>query len=202
MNVNPTDKVLHLSFDDVAFARADVFAGQFNKREVSNKLYKPLSADNAVLPFKDKEFDMVYSSNVLAYVASPEKVFTEIRRICKRAYIKERSVFAEMIFGWPQTRWLIDIENSEFVIKAKNPMLVGRFGPLFHGFYQNDPSFFEACKQNIGLLNVAVDWFDSDSEIDGKISLRPCSAEYVDESRFVLGKISDKIDVRHMIQNK
>jgi SAM-dependent methyltransferase len=196
MNVNPTDKVLHLSFDDEAYGRADAFCGNFNKRAVANKLYKPLTVDATVLPFKDKEFDFAMCTNVLAYVASPEKILAEIKRVCKKAHIKERSVFAEMIFGWEQTKWLIDIENFEFVIKSKNPSLVGRFGPLFHGLYANDPNFHELHRQNQGLFNIACDWYDTDADIGGKTVLRPTQTEYFDDYRAVLGKISEKIDVR------
>jgi SAM-dependent methyltransferase len=198
MNVNPTDKVLHLSFDDEAYGRADAFCGNFNKRAVANKLYKPLTVEATVLPFKDKEFDFAMCTNVLAYVVSPEKILAEIKRVCKKAHIKEHSVFAETIFGWEQTKWVVDVENLELIIKAKNPQVCGRFGPLFHALYANDPNFHESCRQNPGLLNVSVDWYDSDPEVSGKTSFRPCQTDYLDDGRLVIGKISDKIDVRHL----
>jgi len=162
MDVMPTDHVLHLSFDDVAYGRADVFCGMFNKRQVANKTYKPIDYSTAKLPFKDKTFDFVYSTNVLAYSHQPENMFEEIKRIAKKAHFRERSEFAEMIFGWNETRWIIDVEDMQLVIKSKNSLKFSRFGPFFHGLYANDPVFFDYCSQNPGLMNISVDWYQED----------------------------------------
>jgi ubiquinone/menaquinone biosynthesis C-methylase UbiE len=166
MQVNPTDHVLHLSFDDEAYGRADIFCGMFNKRQVANKTYKPIDYSTSKLPFKDKTFDFVYSTNILAYAHQPESMFEEIKRVAKRAHIKERSEFAEMIFGWEQTRWIIDVEDKNLIIKSKNQLKISRFGPFFHHLYATDPVFFDYCSQNPGLFNVAVDWDESDDIVD------------------------------------
>lgn len=166
MQVNPTDHVLHLSFDDEAYGRADIFCGMFNKRQVANKTYKPIDYSTSKLPFKDKTFDFVYSTNILAYAHQPEAMFEEIKRIAKRAHIKERSEFAEMIFGWDQTRWIIDVENKHLIIKSKNQLKISRFGPFFHHLYATDPVFFDYCSQNPGLFNVAVDWDETDDIVE------------------------------------
>ncbi len=162
MNINPTDSVLHFSFDDEPFGRADQFCGTFNKRQVSNKIYKPLEFTVLRLPFKDKQFDVVYATNVLAYSLHPNKLFDEIKRIGRRCHLKERSEFAEMIFGWENTKWITDVENKNLIIKNKNPIKCGRFGPLFHHLYATDPTFHDYCSQNPGLLSVGVDWHEED----------------------------------------
>lgn len=166
MHINPTDNVLHFSFDDEAFGRADVFCGMFNKRQVANKTFKPIDYSSSTLPFKDKTFDVVYATNVLAYSHQPEKILNEIKRIGKKAHLKERSEFAEMIFGWDNTRWIIDVENKNFIIKSKNPLKIGKFGPLFHHMYATDPVFNDYVSQNPGLFSVAVDWFQEDDIIE------------------------------------
>ena len=162
MQVNPTDHVLHLSFDDEAYGRADIFCGMFNKRQVANKTYKPIDYSTTKLPFKDKTFDFVYSTNILAYTHQPEAMLEEIKRISKRAHLRERSEFAEMIFGWETTKWIIDVENKDLIVKSKNPLKISKFGPFFHHLYATDPIFFDYISQNPGLFNVAVDWEESD----------------------------------------
>ena len=166
MNVQPTDHVLHLSFEDEAYGRADVFCGMFNKRQVANKTYKPIDYSATKLPFKDKTFDMVYSTNILAYAHQPEALLEEIKRIGRKAHIRERSEFAEMIFGWDNTRWIVDVENSQLIIKSKNELKFGRFGPFFHHLYREDPTFFDYCTQNPGLMSVAVDWDEIDDTVE------------------------------------
>jgi hypothetical protein len=166
MQVNPTDHVLHLSFDDEAYGRADIFCGMFNKRQVANKTYKPIDYSTTKLPFKDKTFDFVYCTNVLAYTHQPESMLDEIKRVAHRAHIRERSEFAEVIFGWDKTRWIIDVENRELIIKSKNALKISRFGPFFHHLYATDPVFFDYCSQNPGLFNVAVDWDEVDDIVE------------------------------------
>jgi SAM-dependent methyltransferase len=249
MNINPTDHVLHISFDDEAFGRADVFCGMFNKRQIANKTYKPIDYSVTALPFKDKTFDVVYATNILAYCHQPQKIFNEIKRVGKRCHLKERSEFAEMIFGWDNTRWIMDVENKDLIIKSKNSLKCGKFGPLFHHLYATDPVFHDYCSQNSALFSIAVDWYEEDDVIEyenveqdefivptvnsddiilGEINdeekieiartaevkkvmrqqiknvqtiFRPCQTEYFDDAHFVIGLVSDKIDVR-MLKNK
>lgn len=183
MNINPTDHVLHVSFDDEAFGRADVFCGMFNKRQIANKTFKPIDYSATTLPFKDKTFDVVYATNVLAYSHQPEKIMNEIKRIGKRCHLKERSEFAEMIFGWEQTRWITDVENKNLIIKSKNGLKCGKFGPLFHHLYATDPVFHDYCSQNPGLFTVAVDWYEDDDIVE---------YSEVDEEQFVVPTVEEK----------
>jgi SAM-dependent methyltransferase len=166
MNINPTDHVLHLSFDDEAHGRADVFCGMFNKRQIANKTFKPIDYSAATLPFKNKTFDVVYATNILAYSHQPEKMLNEIKRICHRFHLRERSEFAEMIFGWDNTRWIIGVEDCKLIIKSKNPLKCGKFGPLFHHMYATDPTFNDCITQNPGLQTIGVDWYEEDDIIE------------------------------------
>lgn len=213
MNIQPTDRVLHLSFDDEPYERADVFSGLFKKRQISEKTYHELETSVKKLPFEDKEFDVVYSVNVLGYMDNPASILKEIQRISKRAHIKEHSEFAEIIFGWSQTKWIINIENNQLIVKSKGTKF-NRFGPFFHSLYANDPTFFEFCSKNPGLLVISVDWSETDQKAgnnsDGMFEnvvssditvFRPCQTEYFDNSRMILGTVMDKIDVRHLKNN-
>lgn len=165
MNIKPTDQVLHLSFDDAPFGRADAFCGKFNKRELASKNYKEIEVTDLVLPYKDKSFDFVYATNCLAYSKQPDVLLAEIKRVGKTAHIRERSEFAEMIFGWDNTLWIMDVENKEFIAKSKNAGKIGRFGPYFHHLYANDPTFFDFVSANPGMMNVSVDWVDEDDVV-------------------------------------
>lgn len=186
MNINPTDQVLHVSFDDEAFGRADVFCGMFNKRQVANKVFKPLEYTATSLPFEDKAFDVVYATNILAYSVNPIKMFDEIKRIGRRCHLKERSEFAEMIFGWDNTQWIIDVENKDLIVKSKNFLKCGKFGPLFHHLYATDPLFHDYMSQNPGLFSIAVDWYEEDdiveyTEVEEQVPVEPELVEQSEE---------------------
>lgn len=165
MHIKHTDTVLHLSFEDEPFERSNILCGQFNKRQVGNKPFKQLERDALLLPFKDKQFDVVYGSHLLQFVDHPVEIFNEIRRISKAAYIKEYSEFAEILFGWPNHQWVLDIEHDKLVIRRKNPARYHKFGPLFHTLYQDDASVHEAFKKHDSILKIAFDWYETDDII-------------------------------------
>jgi SAM-dependent methyltransferase len=165
MHIKHTDNVLHISFEDEPFERSNVLCGQFNKRQIGNKPFKQLDRDVTILPFKDKQFDVVYCSHLLQFIDHPVEIFEEIRRIAKAAYIKEYSEFAEILFGWPTHQWVITIEGSELIISRKNPSRYHKFGPLFHSLYQDDTSVHEALKKHDSILKIAFDWYESDDTI-------------------------------------
>lgn len=165
MHIKQTDNVLHISFEDEPFERSNVLCGQFNKRQVGIKPFKQLERDVIILPFKDKQFDVVYCSHLLQFVDNPVAVFEEIRRISRAAYIKEYSEFAEILFGWPNHQWVISIEGDNVVISRKNPGRYHKFGPLFHTLYQDDQNVHEAFKRHDSILKIAFDWYETDDII-------------------------------------
>lgn len=197
MDIMPGDRVLHLSMGDEAFGKADVFCGSFNKRQVANREYKPLSIESKKLPFQDKSFDYVYTSYFLQCVKYPMDLLNEIRRVGKKGHIKEHSEFSEQLFGWAEHLWVVTIENGELIIKEKNKERYERFGPYFHGLYQNDPVFFDYVSQNVGLMNIAVDWV-GDEKVDDKLSFLPCQADIFEKNRMVLGRIKKEISIEHL----
>lgn len=162
--IGPQDKVLHFSFGDEPFGKASVFCGQFTKRQISNKSYKPLDPSVVKLPFKDKVFDIIYCSHVFQFVNHPKAMLEEMKRISKSIHIREHSEFAELLFGWPEHRWVINVENGTLVIKEKNDKY-GKFLSFFHGLYVDDPMFYDLVGANEGLFKIAVDWYEEDDEI-------------------------------------
>jgi len=165
MHIKQTDNVLHISFEDEPFERSNVLCGQFNKRQIGNKPFKQLDRDVTILPFKNKQFDVVYCSHLLQFIDHPVEIFEEIRRISKAAYIKEYSEFAEILFGWPTHQWVITIEGEEVIISRKNPSRYHKFGPLFHTLYQDDAGVHEALKKHDSILKISFDWYESDDII-------------------------------------
>jgi len=53
-----------------------------------------LGMDEA-LPFRDKSFDFVIASHVLAYSADPENFLLEFHRVAKVSYIETPDAFTE-----------------------------------------------------------------------------------------------------------
>ena len=194
MNIDPSSKVLHFSFADEAFIRADAFAGKFNMRQVGGKPYEKIDVKSKELPYGDKEFDFVYATHVLQYVDYPNDILQEIIRICKKAHFKEYSDFAERIFGWGEHKWILDVENGELKIKAKNDGY-GRFEHLFHQLYVNSPEFYQYHQNNPGLFTMAFDWDEKDNivekkeveeEVEEKLFLNNSKSKKKEESKLEL----------------
>lgn len=165
MNIKLNDKVLHLSFADEPLPRADFFCGQFTKRQVGTRPYKQIEKHTTILPFDDKEFDIVIATHLLQFVDNPKTIFDEIRRISRSALLKEYSEFAEILFGWPDHLNVLDIENEKLIIRRKNPDKYTKFGPFFHQLYQEDASFHEIVNKNDNIFKLTFDWYEADDEI-------------------------------------
>lgn len=180
MNIDPNAKVLHISFGDEAFIRADVFAGKFNKRQIGGKQYEELKIDGKKLPFGDKEFDFVYCTHVLQYVDHPQDILQEVLRICKKAHFKEYSDFAETLFGWGEHKWVLFVENGQLIIKAKNDKY-SRFESLFHHLYVNSPEFYQYHQKNPGLFTLAFDWDEKDNIVEKKEVEEEIEEEEIEE---------------------
>jgi SAM-dependent methyltransferase len=166
MHIKQSDRVLHLSFGDDAYPRANAFCGAFSKRQIADRVYQNLDPHaKPNLPFEDKEFDVVYSTQVLQYVSDPAGMLAEIRRVGKSAHIREYTEFAEMLFGWPEHIWVMDLEGNQLVIRRKNPKRYGRFGPYFHRLYSEEPVFCDFLQRNESMMKLKLDWYDKDDRI-------------------------------------
>ena len=58
------------------------------KSKLINRLIEVLDFDGYVLPYKDKEFDMVYCSHVIEHVEYPRTLLREIKRVSKYLIIE------------------------------------------------------------------------------------------------------------------
>jgi len=164
VQIKPGDSVLHLSFGDEAYAKANYFCGNFNRRQVGDKPFKQIDIDCVNLPFEDKQFDIVYCSHTLQLVEDPEAMLKEIMRIGRAAHIREYSEFAELLFGWPNHKWVIGIEDDKLVIKKKNPDRYSKFGPLFHRLYAEDPDCHRILTESEVITKISFDWYETDDE--------------------------------------
>lgn len=73
-------------------------------------------------PFKDKEFDYVYCSNVLEHVDSPADFLDELSRVGKRGYIETPSLIGEMLFPKQSHRWCIIELDGKLILFEKAKM--------------------------------------------------------------------------------
>ncbi|MGI8684749.1 MAG: class I SAM-dependent methyltransferase [Acidimicrobiales bacterium] len=84
------------------------------------------------MPFTDKEFDFVVCSHVLEDVRDPIHVCRELVRVAKAGYIEVPSREIESTWGvegrytgYYHHRWLVELQDGEFVFRHKSPALVG-----------------------------------------------------------------------------
>jgi len=193
MDIHPNDRVLSLGFEGSPFARGDVFAGSYRKAEVQGREYRPLKPDIKQLPWKDKAFDMVYVEGFLEQCDHPVELLEEIKRISKRFHLKCKSLFAEMLFGWPQNKWVISLIGDDVVIAQKDSHVFGRFESFFHNLYVDDPTFQDFCSRNQGLMSSALEWYE-----DNPDKFYPCSIQMLAKNQVSVGKIERKIDIEHI----
>lgn len=166
MDIKKTDRVLHISFTDEPHPRANALCGEFNKRQVSNKPYHPITVNESKLPFADKSFDAVICTCALQMVDDPITLVNEIRRISRKAHFKEYSEFAEMMFGWPSHKWIVTIEGNELVVKEKMPDKYDIFGPFFHKIYEEETFFRNTIHTNDWITKFAFDWSEEDDIVE------------------------------------
>lgn len=82
---------------------------------------------NPHYPFKDKEFDYVYCSNVLEHVDDPVEFLAELSRVAKRGYIETPSITGELLFPKESHKWCIMDMDGKLVLFEKAKMR-GNFG--------------------------------------------------------------------------
>jgi len=85
-------------------------------------------------PYKDKEFDFVYCSNVLEDIKDPVRVCKEMMRVGKKGRIIVPSIYLECTKGidtWPRSelytgyvhhRWLCLQKNGKLLFVQKTPI--------------------------------------------------------------------------------
>lgn len=75
--------------DELRLLQSDAvtaFDLSFNAAQDARKLfpdYEYLQADGMMLPFSDKCFDLVFSSEVLEHILEPERMLSEVRRVLR-----------------------------------------------------------------------------------------------------------------------
>lgn len=82
---------------------------------------------NPHYPFKDKEFDYVYCSNVLEHVDDPVEFCAELSRVAKRGYIETPSITGELMFPKESHKWCILDMDGKLILFEKAKMR-GNYG--------------------------------------------------------------------------
>lgn len=132
LNLKPHEKILNLgsgkgyTFEN--FNKVNPITGMdiFSEKEniVKQKNFKYIQRKNNVLPFKDKEFDVVVSIGVLEHI-QPEEAFLktceEIQRVGKKylVIVPSLSTIIEPHYGFPFFH-LFPIKMQEFLQKKFN----------------------------------------------------------------------------------
>lgn len=133
-----TGLVLDVGGGDRPHPRADVVVDKFvaddferaGGRELS--LTRPLVvASGERLPFADRAFSYAIASHVLEHSEDPRRFASELARVAEAGFIQVPTRRAELTFGWPFHRWLIDREGDTLVFAARGEARA-HFGEAFH----------------------------------------------------------------------
>lgn len=134
LTIHRGDRVLEIGPGHNPFYRADVVLEKFidtNYHRCGDvKVYDHqvfYHADGGNLPFKDKEFDYIYCSNVLEHVEDPVAFLKELSRVGKRGYIETPSIIGESFFPKESHKWCIADIDGQLVLYEKSRM-PGNYG--------------------------------------------------------------------------
>lgn len=165
-------KVLEIGPGHNPFYRADVILEKFidtNYHRCGDVKVYPhqvfYHADGASLPFKDKEFDYIYCSNVLEHVDDPVAFLAELSRVGKMGYVETPSAIGEHLFPKASHRWCILEIDGELVLFEKDKMrgnYGNDYGELMLNYlpYQSLPTKISQMTDH-QLAFVRYEWKDS-----------------------------------------
>jgi acetyltransferase-like isoleucine patch superfamily enzyme/MoaA/NifB/PqqE/SkfB family radical SAM enzyme len=158
LEIAKTDKVLDLSDGSIKFKRADVVFDVFkNVTHDEKKLPENKQCNfshGGTLPFNDKEFDFVYSRQVLDRIENPVDCMKEIMRVGKRGFIEIPNMWYNLLIGNPTHLWQIDLVDGALVYRQRQYVE----NPLKYVLYksrQDDIDFrlrFEVLYRNLFFI--------------------------------------------------
>ena len=64
-----------------------------------------IKADAHNLPFKEKQFEVVFAFNVLEHVKDPWKAITELRRVARNVRIRQDKILCLASYATPEHLW-------------------------------------------------------------------------------------------------
>ena len=87
-----------------------------------------LICDLHCLPFRIKVFSYVNCTHVLEHVLSPQKVYSELRRVSEHGYIETPNhLYETLIFGWRGHLWCFFKHNGKLFFKPVKRLKVKNF---------------------------------------------------------------------------
>lgn len=126
LKIKPAEKVIDIGGGDNPFPRADVVVEPYphDSSHRSGTAALPgityVQAFAEHLPFKDREFDVAISRQVLEHVQSPAAACREMIRTAKRGYIETPHKIYDIILGPnPSHNWFITLENNKLVFERR-----------------------------------------------------------------------------------
>ena len=127
-HIGPEERVLEIGPGKNFFDRANVFVDMDKRADLPGELiYCDVCSER--LPFKDKEFDLVYCRHTLEDLWNPFFAMDEMARVAKRGYIEVPSALSEYVRGvdglyppfrgYHHHRWIIWVEDGALQFVSK-----------------------------------------------------------------------------------
>ena len=167
LEIQPSESVLDIGGGHNPFKRADVITDAFlhesthrmGKSLLSDKKYVEAKIEN--LPFKDKEFDFVFSRHVLEHADDPAKACKEMMRVGKRGFWEAPVKWYEYFLGHPTHKWLIEYIDGVVRFERK-PYVENPFKYALYKMWTEDEDFNLRIEVNFrNLAFVQIYWEDS-----------------------------------------
>lgn len=113
--------------------------------------------DLALLPFRNKSLDFVYSSHTIEHLENMRSSLEEINRTARRGFLTCPSKKREIVFSVRSHLWLVELASGKLVFTRKNKPFSDEFGDFFGKTRKEGKGYFlnliDDCFRNEFIIN-------------------------------------------------
>ena len=98
---------------------------------IKDKLFQPL-------PFNNKEFDFIFTGDILVRISDPRFLCDEIKRVGKQGFIEIPNGWTEFIFKETSNKWFVENKNNRLCFYSRNFVNSPFSENLYKEYIQNE----------------------------------------------------------------
>ena len=100
--------------------------------------FNPEDEVKSRLPFKDKEFDFVFTGDTLVRISDPILLCDEMKRVAEKGFIELPNGWTEFIFKETDNKWCVENKNNKLYFHARNFVISPFSEILYKEYMQNE----------------------------------------------------------------